>query len=273
MTPALTTAPAVTTIELTTSRRAPLLVVGPSLGTSVEALWAGCAALLADRFHVVGWDLPGHGTNHAPVPCKVTIADLAGAVSAAVNVVVRDRGQPDAPVGYAGVSVGAAVGLQLMLDQPARVRRAVLACTGARIGTAQLWRQRAAAVLDGGTAALLDGSVQRWFAPGFAARRPEIVAALTGSLKATEPAGYAAVCGALELFDLTGRLGEVEVPILAIAGGHDLPTPPAVVRQLARGVQRGRLAVLPYVAHLAPAEAPGDVARLIINHMTAGIDK
>ena len=57
----------------------PLLVVGPSIGTSVTALWSSCAARLAGRFHVVGWDLPGHGrsaTTHEPF----TMADLAAAV-------------------------------------------------------------------------------------------------------------------------------------------------------------------------------------------------
>jgi 3-oxoadipate enol-lactonase len=260
-------APAVTTVELTRNREAPLLVVGPSLGTAVEALWSDCAGRLANRFHIVGWDLPGHGGNQAAVPRSVTIADLAAAVSHAVNAVARDRGQPGAAFGYAGVSVGGSVGMQLMLDQPTRVRSAVVACTGARIGTAELWRERAAAVLAAGTAGLIDGSVQRWFAPGFAGRRPEVVAALTDSLKAVEPAGYAAVCGALEHFDVVGRIGEIDVPILAIAGGHDAATPPALVAQLAEGVQRGRLVVLRHVAHLAPAEAPGDVARLIVNQM------
>ena len=38
-----------------------LLVVGPSLGTSVEALWDRAAGHLDAE--VVGWDLPGHGRS------------------------------------------------------------------------------------------------------------------------------------------------------------------------------------------------------------------
>ena len=62
----------------------PLLVLGPSLGTSAETLWARCAARLDGRFHVVGWDLPGHGrsparTSRSPSP------DLAAAVLALVD--------------------------------------------------------------------------------------------------------------------------------------------------------------------------------------------
>ena len=37
------------------SPTADVLIVGPSLGTSVEALWTRCAAMLS--FEVVGWDL------------------------------------------------------------------------------------------------------------------------------------------------------------------------------------------------------------------------
>ena len=40
-----------------------LLIVGPSLGTSVAALRAECARHLMLDLEVVGWDLPGHGRS------------------------------------------------------------------------------------------------------------------------------------------------------------------------------------------------------------------
>ena len=69
----------------------PLLVVGPSIGTSVTALWASCAARLAGKFHVIGWDLPGHGrsaTTHEPF----TMADLAAAVLSIVDKIGLSTG-------------------------------------------------------------------------------------------------------------------------------------------------------------------------------------
>ena len=45
-----------------------------------------------------------------------------------------------------GDSVGGAVGLQLVLDHPGRISAAVLLCTGAKIGNAAGWRERAAKV-------------------------------------------------------------------------------------------------------------------------------
>ncbi|MFL6134374.1 MAG: 3-oxoadipate enol-lactonase, partial [Nocardioidaceae bacterium] len=56
----------------------PLLVLGPSLGTSATTLWSAAAAHLGHDFQVVAWDLPGHGTNRVPLERdRVTIADLA----------------------------------------------------------------------------------------------------------------------------------------------------------------------------------------------------
>jgi pimeloyl-ACP methyl ester carboxylesterase len=74
------------------------------------------------------------------------------------------------------------------------------------------------------------------------------------------------VCGALADFDVRDRLGEITTPVLTIAGSADLPTPPALLRELADGVQHGRYAELPGVGHLAPAEAPAAVAQLITQH-------
>jgi 3-oxoadipate enol-lactonase/4-carboxymuconolactone decarboxylase len=235
----------------------PLLVLGPSLGTSAEALWGRCAEHLAGRFHVVAWDLPGHGRSPAP-SAGFTVADLAAAVLARVG---RPR------FGYAGDSVGGAVGLQMLLDAPERVAAAVLLCTGAKIGDPAGWADRAASVRASGTAALAEGSLQRWFAPGFPGRAPETVAALIGALKDADDEGYALVCEALAAYDARDRLGAVTGPVLAVAGARDGPTPPSALAEIAGGVRNGRLVVLDDVAHLAPAERPDTVAALIREHL------
>jgi len=248
------TVPVLTGVTLVNAPDRPLLVVGPSLGTSVEALWSRCVALLAGRFHVVGWDLPGHGRS-APPAAAFSMAELAVAVRALVG---------QTPFWYAGDSAGGAVGLQLLLDAPQQIPRAVLLCTGAKIGEAQGWRDRAAVVRASGTAAMVEGSAQRWFAPGFIDREPAAASALLHSLRDTDAAGYALTCEALAEFDLRGRLGEIGTPLLAVAGALDVPTPPASLAEIASGVRDGRLVVLDDVAHLPPAERPDAVAALLL---------
>ena len=249
-----------TAVPLVDAPGRPLLLLGPSLGTSAESLWRRCADALRGEFHVVGWDLPGHGRS-APAPAAFGLAGLAREVLA-----LADRIRPGGTFRYAGDSVGGAVGLQLLLDAPQRVTAAVLLCTGAKIGESAGWRQRAETVRAEGTQAVLAGSIQRWFAPGFADREPAVAGALLDALRAADPESYALVCEALAAFDVRDRLREITAPVLAVAGAEDQPTPPAGLAEIADGVRNGRLVVLDGVAHLAPAERPEQVAALLDEH-------
>ena len=240
----------------------PLLLAGPSLGTSVEALWARCVAQLGGDYHVVGWDLPGHGRS-APASAGFGVPGLAKSVLELV-----DRIRPEATFRYAGDSIGGAVGLQLLLDAPERVEAAVVLCTGAKIGEAVGWRQRAETVRAEGTQAVVAGSIQRWFAPGFPEREPAVAEELLGALRAADPESYALVCEALATFDVRDRLREIGAPVLAVAGAQDQPAPPEGLALIAEGVRNGRLVVLDGVAHLVPAESPAEVAALLDQHFT-----
>lgn len=238
---------------------APLLLLGPSVGTSATTLWGAAAERLAHHVHVVGWDLPGHGRS-AAAPFRMP--DLAAGVLALVDDIA-----PGAEFHYAGDSIGGAVGLQLLLDAPQRLLTATLLCTGAVIGRPQDWAVRAATVRTSGTDAVVELAAQRWFAAGFADRRPGVAAALVEALRTTDDESYAQACEALAEFDVTDRLGEITTPVLAIAGAEDVPTPPEGLARIASGVKDGRLVVLDGVGHLAPAEAPERVAELITRHV------
>jgi 3-oxoadipate enol-lactonase / 4-carboxymuconolactone decarboxylase len=238
---------------------APLLLLGPSLGTTVSTLWSGVASKLTRHVRAVGWELPGHGRGTRVE--QFTVADLAAAVVALADELGVETFH------YAGDSVGGCVGLQLTLDAPHRVASATLLCTGAVIGTQQGWHERAEAVRGQGIETVLAGAAQRWFGPGFVGREPGAGAALLDALAGTDPESYALTCEALGAFDVTDRLHEIGTPVLAVAGSDDVPTPPESLRRIASGVKNGRLEVLDGVGHLAPAEAPDRVAALIAGHV------
>jgi 3-oxoadipate enol-lactonase/4-carboxymuconolactone decarboxylase len=253
------TVPHLSAVDFGGPEDAPLLLLGPSLGTSAATLWSAAAERLNGRLRVVAWDLPGHGRGAPAEP--FTIEDLAAGVLRLADELGVENFY------YAGDSVGGGVGLQLLLDAPQRVASATVLCTGAVIGTPDGWRERAATVRAEGTEALLPGAAQRWFAPGFADRQPGFCAALLDALRHTDAESYAQTCDALAAFDVTDRLDEIVAPVLALAGSYDVPTPPESLRRIASGVKDGRLVVLDGVGHLAPAEAPGRVAELIAEHV------
>src|SRR4029450_13330187 len=164
--------PRITGVQLSEPSAGPLLLLGNSIGTSAAALWSASAAFLGERFHVVAWDLPGHGRNTDPVSDAFSMAELTAGVMALADRVLTDRGEPGGRLYYAGDSLGGAVGLQALLDAPDRIIAAVLLCTGAKIGDAEGWRERAARVRASGITAVVDQSVERWFGPGFLGRGP-----------------------------------------------------------------------------------------------------
>ena len=70
---------------------APALLLGPSLGTSL-ALWDAQADALARDFHVVRWDLPGHGGSSADlITTGATVADLGRLVLDLADALGLDR--------------------------------------------------------------------------------------------------------------------------------------------------------------------------------------
>ena len=124
--------PVVTAVRLTGAAGRPdlpLLVLGPSLGTSAATLWTDCASRLADHFDVLAWDLPGHGHNRSVPDDAWSMADLAAGVLRVVDDVLAERGDPRGSFAYAGDSVGGAVGLQL-------VRAERLVAVGGQVGAA-----------------------------------------------------------------------------------------------------------------------------------------
>lgn len=238
----------------------PLLVVGPSLGTST-LLWSQAGALLGDTVDVVAWDLPGHGISPAATE-PFSVAELADAVVELVDTIA-----PGAQFHYAGVSLGGATGLQLGIKHGERLKSLSVQCTGAKLGTPEGWLERAETVRSQGTPVMIQGSAQRWFAPGFMEREPELSGRLLHSLRDADRFSYAYCCEALAGYDVRAELGSIRVPTQALAGAEDTVAPPSFAQEIVDGITAGggtaNAVALEGVAHLAPFEAPGHVAGLL----------
>jgi 3-oxoadipate enol-lactonase len=250
-----------------TPGRGELLVVGSSLGTSVQALWGSAAELLGEECEVLGWDLPGHGRSLAAT-APFTVAELASAVRRAAAAAAGDSGRR---ASYAGVSLAGAVALDLALG-PSVFSRVACVASAARIGEPAMWHERAALVRRAGTPVLVSGSAQRWFAPGFIERDPRTADRLLRDLSETDDESYALACEALADFDLHPRLAEVSVPLLVAPGEHDVAVPPDVAEQTAVAARGAELVVLAGCGHLPPVEDPEAVVSLLRAHARKDTD-
>lgn len=240
----------------------PLVVLGPSLGTSTE-LWRTTVPLLQDRFSLIAWDLPGHGASPAP-DAPFTVADLADAVAEGTRARTTER------VRYAGVSLGGAVGLQLALRHPDLLDAVAVIASGAKLSTPEAWAERVELVRAQSTSALIAASAGRWFAAGTPAREPETTGILLHALQDADDAGYIGCCEALAQHDVRARLGDIRTPALIVWGADDAVAPEQKAVELATGIPGARLARVDGAAHLPPAEQPAATAALLADFFERG---
>src|SRR5207302_3612331 len=104
---------------------APVLVLGNSLGTTME-LWDPQAQALGGRFRLLRYEHRGHGGSPAP-PGPYALADLA----ADVLQLLDDFGI--AAASYCGISLGGMIGMWLAVHAPERIDALGLCCTSAHL--------------------------------------------------------------------------------------------------------------------------------------------
>ncbi|MFI8214618.1 4-carboxymuconolactone decarboxylase [Streptomyces sp. NPDC085932] len=238
---------------------APVLILGPSLGTTWH-MWDRQVPELAKQWRVFRFDLPGHGG--APAYPAGSVADLT------TRLLVTLEGLGVQRFGYAGCALGGAVGIELALRHPERLASLALIAASPRFGTADEFRQRGVIVRTNGLDPMARTAPERWFTGGFAAAQPAITEWAVQMVRTTDPGCYIAACEALASFDVRTELGRVGVPTLVLVGSDDQVTGPAEARTLVAGIPDARLAVVPGASHLVPVEQPAAVTDLLVRHFS-----
>jgi 3-oxoadipate enol-lactonase len=240
---------------------APTLLLGASLGTNLS-MWEPQVRALSHSHRVVTFDHRGHGQS--PVPSSpYAIADIGGDAVALMDHLDIARAS------YVGLSIGGMAGIWLGANAPERLERLVLMCTSAYAPPASRWLERAATVRSAGTTEVIaDTVVERWFTPAFSAAHPDVIATHRAMIAATEPEGYCGCCEAIAAMDLREALPHISVPTLVIGGLDDLALPNEHQRLIADTVPRARLELIAGAAHIASAEQPDTVSRLIQEHLS-----
>jgi len=238
---------------------APVLILGPSLGTTWH-MWDRQVPELAKQWRIFRFDLPGHGG--APAYPAGSVGDITARLLATLDGLGVQR------FGYAGCALGGAIGMELALRHPERIASLALIATSPRFGTPDEFRQRGVIVRTNGLDPIARSSPDRWFTGGFAAAQPAITDWAVQMVRTTDPGCYIAACEALAAFDVRPELGRVGAPTLVLVGSDDQVTGPAEARTLVAGIPDARLAVVPGASHLVPVEQPAAVTDLLVRHFS-----
>lgn len=228
---------------------------------------AQAAALLAAGYRVIRPDLPGFGASPLPAEAAHEMAAMSGAVLADLD----QRGVTDFVLG--GLSMGGYAAMQVLREQPQRVRALVLMDTKATPDgpEAQAVREQTAstALAAGSLVPLASGMLQGLLGPTTLEQRPEVVA------RTQEWIGTAsAASAAWAMRTMAGRpdsvpaLAAFDRPALVIAGTEDALSPLAEHEIMAEALPQGSLVTIDGCGHLSAVERPDEVSAALLDFLS-----
>lgn len=260
---------------------APRLLLLHGTGSSGQS-WQGCVAGLAAHFSLLIPDLPGHGGTAAFADRQASLPRMATAMGDLLDALAWQ------PALVAGHSAGAAVMVQMALDDRLPQVRGLLAVNGAlrplpgllglvapvvaKLASRNAWlpawvshhagQPRALTNLIASTGSRLDESAVQHYRELL--KQPEHLRGVLDML-----ANW-------QLEDLQARLLELRTPLWLAAGLADRTVAPVQSLELARWLPGASFHSLPGLGHLAHEEAPGAVNGLLLGLRDAtakGIDR
>jgi 3-oxoadipate enol-lactonase / 4-carboxymuconolactone decarboxylase len=224
----------------------PVLILSHSLGCD-HGMWEPQMPDLLQYFQVLRYDTRGHGASDVPAG-DYTIEQLGRDVLGLADALKIDKFR------FCGISMGGATGQWLAIHAPERLSRLVLANSSPRFGTAEMWETRIRTVREGGTKAIADMAMERFFTAEMLAD-PQ-VQSIRSVLLGTEAAGYVGCCAAVRDVDHRALLGKITVPTLVIGGDQDPSTPWAENGEVLARQIPGATAVRLPTAHLSNLGRP-----------------
>ena len=215
-----------------------------------------------ENFRVIRYDSRGHGQSDAPEgPYSIEI--LADDVAALIDHL--DLGA----VHFCGLSKGGMIGQMMGVRHPGKIKSLTIADSAAFMPAKDVWEQRIATVTAGGMAAVVDGTVERWFTHPGQQRIPDEVEKVREMILATPVVGFVACGQAIMAMDLRPTNPSITAPTLVICGEQDTGTTPAQAREIADAVPGAVLELIPHAAHLANIEQPVAFTNALLKHVIA----
>lgn len=231
---------------------APVVLFSHSLAADLTMFDAQMSAFRAGGYRILRYDMRGHGKSPAPSPAQqaITMEDLADDAAALMDHLGIARAH------WVGLSIGGMIGQMMGLRHADRVASLTLTSTTSQIPEAAgpMWDERIAKARQEGMAALVEGTIERWFTK--AARDADLpaIAPVRRMIANTSVAGFTACCGAIKQWRFTERLPEIRTPALVVQGRDDPGTTVEAGQVIAEHLPGARIEVVEDAAHLANIE-------------------
>lgn len=235
----------------------PALVFANSLATDMR-LWDKLVPLLPRELRIIRYDKRGHGLSSCPrAPYSM------GALVHDAERLLDHLGVKECA--FVGLSVGGLIAQGLAVKRLDLIRAMVLSNTGAKVGTADMWADRIAAVREGGIESVADDVMERWFSRDF--RETSEALAWRNMLTRTPAEGYIGCSAAISGTDFYTPTSGLRLPTLGIAGSEDGATPPDLVRETVNLIPGSKFYLAKRAGHLPCVEAPEEYAEVLCDFL------
>ena len=237
----------------------PLLLIH-GLGSSTED-WEPQIRDFASHFHVIAYDVRGHGRTDKPRTGYSVrqFADDAAALLRHLDV---------GPAHVLGISMGGMIALQLAVDHPKTVKSLTIVNSGPEL-VLRTWRQRVgiysrfAIVRLMGMRKMGELLASRLLpSPAHAAARDTFVERWARN----DPGAYLRALRALIGWSVTSRLGAITVPTLVLTADQDY-TPVTFKEEYTAKVPGAKLVIVPDSRHMLPVERPAEFNRAALDFL------
>ena len=229
---------------------APVILVSNSLASNLGMWNHQLGTLLRLGFRVLRYDSRGHGQSGVP-PGPYSIEMLTEDAVGLLDALGIDRAS------FMGCSKGGMVGQMAGTKHGDRFDKLVLCSTSAYMGGRDVWAARIEAVANGGMAAVVDATIDRWFTGPGQERLPADVARVREMILATPLEGFIACAHAIAAMDQRESIRAIERPTLVVVGEHDPGTPPSAAELIHDRIAGSKLVVLESSAHFCNVEQAG----------------
>ena len=229
---------------------APVILISNSLASNLTMWDHQIDTLLGLGFRVLRYDSRGHGQSGVtpgPYSIEMLTADAIGLLDA--------FGIERASL--MGCSKGGMVGQMAGTKHGDRIDKLVLCSTSAYMGGGDVWAARIEAVTNGGMAAVVDATIDRWFTRPGQERLPGDVARVREMILATPPEGFVACAQAIAAMDQRESIRAIDRPTLVVVGENDPGTPPSAAKLIHERIAGSKLVVLADSAHFCNVEQAG----------------
>jgi len=241
-----------TAYQLSGPENAPVITLIHGIGIN-QNIWRAYKPVLSGSYRVLSYDLCGHGESAKPFE-SLSLKVFATQLRDLHDELDIER---SALVGF---SMGGMINRRFAMDYPGRVSALViLNSPHERSPEAQkLVEERVLQTADGGPAATLQTSLERWFTPEFLATQTDTVNEVTQWILSNDADTYTQSRQVLAtgVIELIRPQPPITQPTLIITCEYDSGSTPAMAHGIAAEIDDAKIVIVPHLQHLGMMEQP-----------------